>query len=352
VALPTLMLRLHATLAATEWVILIYLLTISTLLLFWGHLASVHDPEGIYHYGMLLFGLGSLLCTAAPTIHTLILFRFIQGLGASMMMAVGPALIKRVFPPEQLGRGLGMIGIATSLGLLCGPVVSGFLIHYLHWRMIFLVTVPVSLFFYFLWHNNHGNERQAKSPLSLLMLLTKAGSEMRLNLLSLLLWIGSITMSVLLANSATLLCSQEQQQHKLLLYLALLLVLIGWTLFFKHEQKALHPLLPRHLFARRFFSMAVLTGMLSFTVLFFVLLLVPFYLARIKGLRPDTIGMVMMAVPVLVFLVSPIAGRLFDRFGARLVATTGQSYAAKVVLTVEGLDVTHTVTGTIAGRSE
>ncbi|MEN8190493.1 MAG: MFS transporter, partial [Thermodesulfobacteriota bacterium] len=145
VALPELMRTFHATLPQTEWVVIIYLLTITVTLLLWGNLADRFSRGKIYLYGMLGFALGSIGCAISPTLSVLILFRFFQALGASMMMSSGPALIKVVFPEKDLGMALGMVGIATSSGLMSGPVVSGFLLEMFSWRAIFLVTLPLSL---------------------------------------------------------------------------------------------------------------------------------------------------------------------------------------------------------------
>src|SRR5665647_83023 len=145
VALPTIMRSFATTLAQTEWVALIYLLTITVTLLIWGRLSDRLGKAKIYLLGMLVFTVGSVACYLAPTLSVLIVCRFIQACGASMMMSSGPAIVKMVFPVHQLGRALGLIGIATSIGLMSGPVISGFLIQFYSWRALFLVTVPVSL---------------------------------------------------------------------------------------------------------------------------------------------------------------------------------------------------------------
>ena len=75
----------------------------------------------------------------------LLFSRFVQALGASMMMSSGPAIIKTVFPADQLGRSLGLVGIATACGLLTGPLVSGLLLSHYSWRAIFLITLPVGI---------------------------------------------------------------------------------------------------------------------------------------------------------------------------------------------------------------
>ena len=130
VALPTIMRSFTTTLAQTEWVALIYLLTITITLLIWGRLSDRLGKGKMYLLGMLLFSIGSVLCYLSSSLSMLIFCRFIQACGASMMMSSGPAIIKMVFPLHQLGRALGLVGIATSIGLMSGPVVSGFLIHF------------------------------------------------------------------------------------------------------------------------------------------------------------------------------------------------------------------------------
>lgn len=331
VALPSIMHAYGSTLALTEWVIIIYLLTITVMLLFWGHLSTRYGQGKIYNFGVLVFAIGSLLCFLAPGIHTLIFFRFVQALGASMMMAMGPALIKSVFPPEQLGRSLGQIGIATSLGLMTGPAISGLLIRWSHWRIIFLITVPVGLLVFLMGRNTLTILKSANQGRS-------AGSEEHpFDRVGALLWTVAISLTLLIASHATSLCCAEQRTYPLLI-INIVLTLSAWFLLAIHELKYPSPLLPLGLFKKRFFAMAMLSSMLSFTVLFFVLLLTPFYLRSALGLSPDRIGYVMMALPLCVFFVSPVAGRLHDRIGARIVATTGLAFCLAGLLMLTTID--------------
>jgi len=257
VALPSIMRSFGATLAQTEWVVQIYLLTITLSLLIFGRLSDRYGKSSIYLTGMLVFTIGSLTCYFSSTLTQLVFFRFVQALGAAMMMATGPAIIKMVFPHEKLGMGLGFIGIATSMGLMTGPVISGLLIEYFSWREIFLVTVPVS-FPAFFW--------------------------------GLLLLRSSLT--------------KYENGLKRISAMAL-------------------PILPVALFRQRFFYLGMLCAALSFAVLFVVLILLPFYLDFILGLSAQKTGFVMMAVPLAVFVVSPISGLLYDRIGARVLTTSG-----------------------------
>ena len=257
VALPSIMRSFGATLAQTEWVVQIYLLTITLSLLFWGRLSDRYGISSIYLTGMMVFTIGSFACYLSFTLTQLVLFRFVQALGAAMMMATGPAIIKMVFPPEKLGMGLGFIGVATSTGLMTGPVVSGLLIEHFSWREIFLVTVPVSLpAFFWGWLLLHSSFLKYENGV-------KGGSTIVL------------------------------------------------------------PVLLMALFRQRFFFLGMLCASLSFAVLFVVLILLPFYLDFILGLSAQKTGFVMMAVPLAVFVVSPISGLLYDRIGARVLTTAG-----------------------------
>ncbi len=326
VALPTLMLVFAAPLAVTEWVVLVYLLTITVLLLFWGRLSQRFGQGRLYLTGLLVFSLGSLFCSLAQGIGQLICFRFVQAVGASMMMAMGPALIKSAYPPSRLGRGLGMVGIATSLGLMAGPVVSGLLLRWSHWRMIFWVTVPVGLLAAFFGRN-------------IVMAFGPATEERRpFDVPGALFWTGAVVLTILVLTHATSLCCSEAASGPELLLAGLTGALICWWLFWTHEVNASHPFLPVRLFRRRFFSMAILSGILSFTVLFFVLLLMPFYLTAILGLGPDSTGYVMMAVPLCVFFTAPLAGHLHDRIGGRIIATLGLLFCFLALLSLGLLD--------------
>ncbi|MEW6221470.1 MAG: MFS transporter, partial [Thermodesulfobacteriota bacterium] len=147
IALPSIMASLHAPLHRTEWVVMIYLVTISASLLWWGALSDAWGRRGLYSLGMLLFAAGSLACALAASIGWLIAARWLQALGAAMMMAIGPAIIGETFPKNETGRAFGLIGVVVSWGLMTGPALGGFLVEHFSWRAIFLVTVPVGLVF-------------------------------------------------------------------------------------------------------------------------------------------------------------------------------------------------------------
>jgi EmrB/QacA subfamily drug resistance transporter len=312
VALPSIMRSFGTTLPQTGWVVLIYLLTITATLLFWGRVADQVGLISIYLSGMLVFTIGSLACYLSATLLQLVLFRFLQAIGASMMMATGPAIIKMVFPLGQLGMALGLVGVATSIGLMTGPVISGLLIHSYSWREIFLVTVPVSLLaciggYYF------------SRPF--LPKTQEARPAVPFDWPGMILWTGMISMSVLLATH------HSGVPAKVLLAEGLV-CLFCLVLLVKIEARKQNPLFPFSLFRNRSYAIAMFCAALSFAVLFVVLILMPFYLDYILGLSPKKIGLVMMAVPISVFFVSPLSGFFYNRIGARFLTTSGLTIAA------------------------
>lgn len=313
IALPSIMRSFQSPLNLTEWVVIVYLLTITSTLLVWGSLSDRLGRRVFYSLGMLVFALGSLFCAQAAGINWLIGARFLQALGAAMMMATGPAIIRHAFPSDQLGRAFGFIGVIVSLGLMTGPVLGGFLVDYFSWRAIFLVTVPIGLFFSML----------ARMVLPHDQAVPRAAA---FDWGGALCWAGSLTLGML---AISLLSGPEKSYSLFFLMAAGSAVIFG--LFLKKEASVAEPLLPLSLFGQPILSMGVLTAVISFITLFTVTLLTPFYLEHILLLPPARTGLMMMSVPLAAMLVAPAAGWLADRFGARYLSTMG------LLLTTTGL---------------
>ncbi|TDA66889.1 MAG: MFS transporter [Clostridia bacterium] len=143
VILPTITGFFSAPLATAQWVPLIYLLTMSSLLLFYGRLGDILGYKRVYLSGLVCFIVASGLCGLAPTIYWLIAFRALQGIGAGMMMAVPYAILTATFPPQERGRALGINAISISAGLAIGPTLGGLLTSLWSWRLAFLINIPI-----------------------------------------------------------------------------------------------------------------------------------------------------------------------------------------------------------------
>lgn len=303
-ALPTIMRDFSSSLQDTEWVAMIYLLTITSTLLTWGNLSDRLGRHKIYPTGLLIFAVGSLACTSAPGLAFLIAARCLQGLGAAMMMATGPAIIKETFPPEQLGRALGLIGVAVSMGLMAGPIVAGFTLQFFSWRILFIFTVPLGLAFFILARKLIPQRQQSGIP--------------RLYWPTALAWIILlVTLSLTITYASSPIWSKTI--FSALAVSAFLLLL----LFIFLERKASFPLIGNGFLRQRYMITALLCAILSFMVLFAILVITPFFLDRVQNMSKIRIGMVMMAVPMATLVLAPLAGWLYDFFTARLLSTLG-----------------------------
>jgi EmrB/QacA subfamily drug resistance transporter len=306
IAIPTIMRHFDMAIEKTELVVTTYLLTITISLVFWGRIADRKGFAKVYLAGLVFFSLGAWFCYFAGSYILLLLSRFIQGLGASMMMASGPAIIKTSFPVGRLGRNLGLVGIATACGLLTGPLVCGQLLTHFSWRSIFALLGVVSCMiscvgFVLLRPEYSVKKRQYRGHFD-----WKGG----------LCWVGIVILLIHIlhgVNDSIIIVSGAKS-----VVLAALIYC-----FISIELKASHPILPLHIFKNRYYWVAVVTASLSFLSLFSVLVLVPFYLEYVLFFSSNQIGVTMMAVPGTLILLSPSAGYLYDKIGAKYLTTFG-----------------------------
>ena len=304
IALPVIMADFRTPLKETEWVVLVYLLTITSSLLIWGGLSDRLGRHRIYPAGMTIFAAGSLACAQAPQLAVLTGARFVQAIGAAMMMATGPAIIKETFPGPRLGRVLGLISIATSLGLMSGPLAGGFLMEYFSWRAIFMVTVPVGVGF--------------AVAGALVIPRRRPVSAALLNWPSAAAWIAMLVFFSLAITHA----ASPAWPPAALGGLAGA-CLAAAVCFRVSEGRSRAPFLPATIIRRRYVAAAIGGAALSFLVLFMILIMTPFYLDRVRNLSKAGIGMVMMVIPLAVLLVAPAAGRLSETVSARKLTTLG-----------------------------
>ncbi|HET8540179.1 MAG TPA: MFS transporter [Anaeromyxobacter sp.] len=145
VALPTLGVELRAHVDALQWIVNGYLIAITATLVVMGRLGDRLGHRALYAGGLVVFTLGSALCGLAPGLGALVGARVIQALGASAMMAIGPAVVTASFPPEMRGRALGAVGTVVAVGLTVGAPLGGLILSHLSWRWVFYVNLPVGI---------------------------------------------------------------------------------------------------------------------------------------------------------------------------------------------------------------
>ncbi len=320
VALPGLVGDLDTTFAVVQWVSLGYLLTLATLTLGVGRLGDVIGKKRIYTAGFAAFTMASVLCGLAPSVEFLIAFRVLQGLGAVMVLALGPAVLLEAFPPNQRGRALGMIGTAVSVGVVTGPVVGGILISAFDWRAIFFVNIPVGIV---------GTLLAVRYvPESI------PGVRQRFD------YAGAALMSSgLLAASLALTMGQEAGYSSPTI-IGLFAVVVAVTVWFvRIELRSDSPMIQLRIFRSPLLTISVVTGFLQFVVLAGTFFLLPFYLEQIQGRPIAQVGLLMGAAPLVLGIVSPISGSSSDRIGVRPLTLAGLTVTALAYLGFLTLDV-------------
>jgi EmrB/QacA subfamily drug resistance transporter len=319
VALPTLVRDLDTTFPVVQWVVLAYLLALSTLVLGIGRLGDIVGKKTIYSSGFAVFTLGSVLCGLAPSVGWLIGFRIFQAIGAAMIFALGFAIITEAFPREERGRALGITGAIVSVGIVLGPTLGGLLIDSLGWRWIFFVNLPVGIV----------------GTITAIRYIPDVPPEEgeRFDFLG-----GTVFLVMLLSFLLGLTFGQTHGFGHERTLILLVVAAIALPLFVAVEQRAEHPMLDLSLFRNRLVSVNLLAGWASFAAIGGVFILLPFYLERVLGHTPAETGLLLSSVPLALGLSAPAAGSISDRIGPWPVILTGLAILLVSYLLILTLD--------------
>jgi EmrB/QacA subfamily drug resistance transporter len=326
ITLPVLVKELNTSFAAVQWVVLAYLLTVTTLLLSIGRLGDILGKKPIYSVGYIIFTLGSVLCGLSPNISLLIAARVLQGLGAAMIMALSTAIVTEAFPPEERGRALGISGMMVSIGIITGPTLGGIIIQSLSWHWIFFVNLPVGiigtlLVLRFVPNLRPHIRQQFDIPGAVMLFVS--------------------LMSFLLA----LTLGQDIGFLETRVIALLVAWLVTLVIFIYIEIKSPYPMVDLRLFRSVLFSINLATGFMTFVAASGTLLLMPFYLENVLRLGPSAAGMLMVVSPLMVAIVAPLSGALSDRIGTRPMTAIGLAFILASYIAISTLTTTTTPFG-------
>jgi len=305
--LPVIGKNFNEVITNVEWVVTIYLLVLSGLLLSFGRLGDMRGHKTIYLSGFGIFIAGSLLSGIAPNVDLLIAFRGLQALGAAMLAANSPAILTKSFPVQQRGQALGLQATMTYLGLTAGPALGGWLASIFGWRVVFYINLPVGLAA--IWLSMHfipsdANHRQEEQ----------------------FDYLGAITF--LLGLGALLLGLNQGEEGGWTSFpiIALLLsAIIFLSIFIYIEKHVEQPMLDLSLFKRLPFSMTAASAVINYIGVYSCIFLMPYYLIQGRGFSIAQAGLILVAQPVVMAVIAPISGTLSDRIGTRLPAVFGMA---------------------------
>ncbi|MFG2677569.1 MFS transporter [Streptomyces sp. NPDC048392] len=298
VALPSMQRDLHASTSGLQWAIDAYTLVLAALLMLSGSTADRIGRKRVFMTGLVIFTLGSLLCSVAPDLSSLVVFRMMQAVGGSMLNPVAMSIITNTFTdPRERARAIGVWGAVVGISMAAGPLVGGVLVESVGWRSIFWVNLPVGLAALLLTLRFVPESRAPKArrpdPLGQLMVIVL---------------FGSLTYAIIEAPNAGL--------TTVLPFAALALAaLLGLLL---HEPRRAEPLIELRFFRSAPFSGATAIAISAFAALGGFLFLSTLYLQNVRGLSALEAGLWMLPMAVPTFLCAPLSGRLVGSRGPRL----------------------------------
>jgi EmrB/QacA subfamily drug resistance transporter len=305
VGLPTLAQAFNASFQEVQWIVLAYLLAITTLIVSAGRLGDITGRRRLLLTGIALFTAASVLCGIAPTLWLLIVARAAQGLGAAIMMALTLAFVGETVPKAKTGSAMGLLGTMSAIGTALGPSLGGVLIDGLGWRAIFLVTVPLGMLTFLLAHRHLPVDRRGSGT-------GRAGFDT----------VGTLLLALTLAAYALAMTIGRGGFGPLNMAL-LLAAVVGIGLFLRAEAGAASPLIRLAVFRDPGLSASLAMSALVSTVMMATLVVGPFHLSHALGLDAALVGLVLSVGPAVAALTGVPAGRIADRFGAHRMTIIG-----------------------------
>lgn len=329
VALPALAQAFDAPFQHVQWVVLAYLLAVTVTIVSAGRLGDIFGHKRILLGGIVAFTLASAACGLVPSLWMLVAARALQGLGASVLMALTIASVREIVTDGRTGSAMGLLGTMSAIGTALGPLLGGVLLAFAGWRAIFLVMVPLGVLNLLLGFRFLPASRPAEKA---------AGFDGP----------GTLLLGMALAAFALAATSGGGRfgwSNATLLAGALV---VG-GLFLLVEARAASPLIRPSAFRDAGLNGSLAMNMLVSTVMMATFVVGPFYLSRALGLNAASVGMVLSVGPVISTLTGIPAGRVVDRLGASAVVLVGLTLMVAGAFVLAAMPAAAGVAGYVAG---
>ena len=311
ISLPTIARHFHADTSAVSWVTMSYLLFNCGAMMLIGRIADAVSARTLFIWGYAIFTAGSLFCGLATSLGMLVIFRCVQGLGGSILVIMTYTAISRFLPTGKVGGAMGILATCGALGIAVGSPLGGFLTERLSWQWVFFVNVPIGVLAIFLASWTIPAEMGAGKPMG------------KLDYLGATLSILGVVSFVLALN-----VGQKEGWDSLRFQAPLVLSAVSGFLFVVRQLKAKDPLVAPSLLKERRFLLANAVTVYGLILMGGNAFLMPFFLELVKGLNTERAGLVLMVYSVTFMILSPLAGRLADRFAPSRLCVAGMSVAA------------------------
>lgn len=304
IALPEIEKSFNLNAVQLSWVVTSFLLSSAMFLLPAGRLSDIIGIRKFFKIGVLIFVIASVASGFAPAGGWLIAFRFIQGCGAALTSTTGPAILVSAFPPQHRGRVLGYSVASVYLGLAFGPFLGGIITQYAGWRFLFYISAVIGIGTTIIAFTYLGKDDIDKSI------------KQKVNIKGTLFYMPGLFAMVYGSSEIPSLAGW------IMLITGLLMLVLFWFI----EVKSEFPIFDTKLFTEnKLFAFSNIAALINYSATYAIVFLLSLYLQKVRALSPRDAGMILIAQPVVMAALSPVAGRLSDKIQPRFMATAGMS---------------------------
>ncbi len=316
IALPDIAKDFTMSAVASSWVVMAFLLSTGMFLVPFGKIGDIYGRKKIFLYGNIIFTLSSLISALSVTPFMLIVSRFVQGMGASMIMSTGMAIVTSAFPPKERGKMLGLAISSVYIGLTLAPVLGGILTQAFGWHSIFIVSVFLGLLIIAGILFNFKEEWK------------EAENEM-------FDWKGSLIFIV----SVFLLMFGFSELPAIQGIIMTVSGLSGLAVFIAFELKAKYAVLNIRLFRyNRIFAFSNLAALINYAATFAITFILSLYLQYAKGLQPRDAGILLITQPAVMAVTASVSGKLSDRIDPGILSSLGMGIIVVGLIFLSFLD--------------
>ena len=315
IALPTLAHDFDVTPSNAIWIVNAYQLVITMTLLSFAALGDIYGYRRIFLIGISIFAGASLACTLSTSFWMLTVARIIQGFGAACVMSVNTALIRLIYPPQILGRGMAINAMIVAVSAAAGPSIAGAILSLGTWQWLFAINIPLGLAALLI-----GYRLLPKNPVS----------EVKQKFDKISAVANALTFGLLIYSLEGFAHSENRRFIAIQL---VLLVVIG-IFFIRRQLKETTPILPVDLLKIPIFSLSIGTSISSFTAQMLAMVSLPFFMQNVLGYSAVQIGLLLTPWPLATILTAPLAGRLVERVHPGLLGGIGMAIFATGLFTL------------------
>ena len=304
VAIPPIMGEFGIDPNQAQWVTTVFMLTNGIMIPITAFLIEKFSSKALLISAIIIFSLGTLIGAIAPNFETLLIARIIQAMGAGILMPLMQTVMMIVYPPERRGAAMGMVGLVIGFAPAIGPTLGGWIIDQFSWRFLFYTVFPITILVLiiaiFLMKNVTDQKKVNVDLLSIMLSSFGWGG-----LLYGFSMVGSVGWG-----SPTVFSS-------------ILIGAVSLIFFIRRQNRLESPMLNFRVFQSKEFTITTILAVLMFALMIGIETLLPLYIQNVRGGSALQSGMALLPGAIITGAMSPIAGRLFDKFGAKGMAIIG-----------------------------